>query len=212
MKKYSIALALISAIVSTGAIVNSAKAQFNSPHKYTDSVTSKTYVYIPGQPVGLAIPNLASTNDPSAESLRLDDCGWGSTEISSVTTQNIQFYGGGVLNWTGRTKGAAPTCSAAKVSSMPNAAIGDVIITGKAAWIKGGNTWGSKTLLKTYGFVIKSKANACGFVRVLLTEDRTMKNFKVGTTDYTLATLPEVTKPQICRTVAGNKIKYVPLQ
>jgi len=121
MKKHSIALALVSAIVSTGAIVSSTLANFAVPHKLVSRSNNEVYVYIPGQLSRSAVLGFVA---------------------------------------------------------------GDKAIT--------------------------SKANACGFLRIAVKINRPMTSFSIGATNYTLATLPAVFSPMICRKVGTTSQTYIP--
>jgi hypothetical protein len=213
MKKVIAALITFAAI----ALPQSAIAQttnFTSPHKWTDAATNKSYVFIPNQTPLVAIPNLISRNESGDESVRLNNCGWGSIDYFVTLVHVVRYNQPGFINWGGRTTGATPSCtqnaSGVWVSNN-NSPVGTVVKAGSKYWIKGGNSWGSISVTLSYGKVIKNKVNACGFLRVLLNDSQTMTNFTVGMTDYTLAGIPMVTKPMICRKVGSSNSTYLPL-
>jgi len=197
----AIALAPLSAIGQT--------ASFNAPHKWTDTATSKTYVYIPGQTAGSAVPGFTAPKAPVARSLTLNNCGWGKF-TKSTTSPPTNITG---ANWADRTTGTAPTCvrdpGGAYTTSNP-AATGTVVDTGTQIWIRGGTTIGSLAISVASGGNITTKANACGFVRVTISESRPMTNFSIGTTNYTLDAVPSVQKPMICRKVGSESFTYIP--
>lgn len=211
MKKVIAAILSIAAIALPQEAI-AQTAPFNAPHKWTDTATSKTYVFIPNQTPLAPIPGLTSLDESGQVSVMMNDCGWGSTGIDSSIV-NIARVGGSI-DWAGRTRGATPSCtqnsSGAWVTNN-NAAVGTVITTTGAAWIRGGTGWGSFSVIKDFGKKVASKSNACGFLRVAITATRSMKNFNVGGMNYTLATIPAVTAPMICRTQGNSKIRYVPL-
>lgn len=209
---------VIAALITFAAIAlpQSAIAQtasFTSPHKWTDSATNKSYVFIPGQTPLVAVPDLVFRDQSGEQSMKLNECGWGNIDYF-VTLINVARYDQpGFINWSARTTGAAPTCtqnaSGASVSNN-NSAVGTVVKAGSKYWIKGGTSQGWITLSLLYGKVIKNKANACGFLKLLISDARPMTNFSIGATNYTLATLPAVTKPMICRKVGTSSSTYLP--
>lgn len=213
MKKVIAALIAFAAIaLPKGAIAQT--ATFNSPHKWTDTVTSKSYLFIPGQTPLVAIPDLVSKDESGDQSMQLNDCGWGNIGYFVTLINVVRYNQPGFINWGARTTGATPSCtqnaSGAWVSSN-NSPVGTVVKAGSKYWIKGGNSWGSIILTLSYGKVIKNKANACGFLRLLISDSRPMTNFSIGATNYTLTTLPAVTKPMICRKVGTSSSTYLPL-
>ena len=208
MKKAIAAILLIAAIaLPQSAIAQS--ASFNSPHKWIDPATSKVYVFIPNQAPGLAIEGLTSIETSIGagdEAIQANDCGWSQTDNFSDLI-DVKYYNSNALNWAARTKGATPTCilSAGTYISSNNAPANTVIIAGKIVWIKGRGI-----ITKTYGKKITTKTNACGFLKVVTSESRTMRRFSVAGANYTFATLPTVSMPVICRKVGTNFINYVP--
>jgi hypothetical protein len=213
MKKVIAALIGFAAI----ALPQSAIAQtatFNSPHKWTDTVTSKSYVFIPGQTPLVAIPDLVSKDESGDQSMQLNNCGWGSIDYFVTLVNVVRYNDPSFINWNGRTIGTTPSCTQNTNGtwvSNNNLPVGTVIKAGSKYWIKGGSSWGSVILTLSYGKVIKNKVNACGFLRVLVSEARPMTNFSIGATNYTLAALPSVTKPMICRKVGSSSSTYLPL-
>ena len=184
---------------------------FGSVHKWTDAATSKTYVYVPGQTAGSAVPGFNAPKAPVTRSLTLNNCGWGSF-TKSATSPPTNITG---ANWAGKTTGAAPTCvkdaSPATTYTTSNpATTGTVIDDGTKIWVRGGTAAGTAAINITSGGNITTKANACGFVRVVVSESRPMTEFSIGTTNYTFATLPSVPKPMICRKVGTSSFTYIP--
>jgi hypothetical protein len=210
---------VIAALITFAAIVfpQSATAQsanFTSPHKWTDAATNKSYVFIPNQTPLVAISNLISRDESGDESVRLNNCGWGSIDYFVTLVNVVRYNQLGFVNWEGRTTGATPSCTQntnGTWASNNNSPVGTVVKAGSKYWIKGGSSWGSVILTLSYGKVIKNKVNACGFLRVLVSEARPMTNFSIGATNYTLAALPSVTKPMICRKVGNSNSTYLPL-
>jgi len=184
-------------------------ASFNDPHKWTDTATSKTYVYIPGQTAGSAVPGFTAPKAPVARSLTLNNCGWGKF-TKSTTSPPTNITG---ANWADRTTGTAPTCvrdpEGAYTTSNP-APTGTVLDDGTKIWIRGGTTIGSLAISVASGGNITTKANACGFVRVTASASQPMTNFSIGTANYTLDALPSVTRPMICRKIGTSSFTYVP--
>jgi hypothetical protein len=204
----------LSAIVfaPVAAIAQSA-GSFGSVHKWTDTASSKTYVYVPGQTAGSAITGFTAPKAPAARNLTLNNCGWGSF-TKSATSPPTNITGAGT-NWAGKTTGSAPTCvkdpSPATTYTTSNpAATGTVIDDGTKIWIRGGTAAGTAALSVTSGGNITTKANACGFVRVPISASRPMTNFSIGATNYTLAAIPSVSAPMICRKVGTSSATYVP--
>ena len=209
MKK-AIAAILSIAAIALPQVAIAQTAIFNSPHKWTDPATLKVYVFIPGQTPGLAIEGLTSIETSIGagdEAIQANDCGWSQTDNFSDLI-DVKYYNNNVLNWAGRTKGATPTCilSAGTYVSSNNAPINTVIIAGKIVWIKG-----QGIIRKTYGKKVTTKTNACGFLKVVTSELRTMRRFSVAGADYTFATLPTVSMPVICRKVGASSITYIPI-
>src|SRR4028119_1721351 len=97
----------LSAIVfaPVAAIAQSA-GSFGSVHKWTDTASSKTYVYVPGQTAGSAITGFTAPKAPAPRNLTLNNCGWGSF-TKSATSPPTNITG---ANCAGKTTGAAPTC------------------------------------------------------------------------------------------------------
>lgn len=191
------------------AIAQSA-GSFGSVHKWTDAATSKTYVYVPGQTAGNAVPGFTAPKAPTSRVLTLNNCGWGSF-TKSATSPPTNITG---ANWPAQS-GSAPTCvkdpsPATTYTTSNNAATGTTVDDGTKIWVRGGTTVGSVTLQITSGGAITTKANLCGFVRVTTSESRPMTNFKIGETNYTLANLPSVSAPMICRKVGTTSATYVP--
>jgi len=199
----AIALAPLSAIAQSAG-------SFGSVHKWTDSASSKTYVYVPGQTAGNAVPGFTAPKTPTPRVLTLNNCGWGSF-TKSATSPPTNITG---ANWPAQS-GSAPTCvkdpSPATTYTTSNpAATGTIIDDGTKIWVRGGTGSGSVSLQITSGGNITTKANPCGFVRVTISESRPMTNFSIGATNYTLAALPAVTKPMICRKVGTSSFTYIP--
>jgi len=207
MKKHSIALALVSAIVSTGAIVFASSANFTIPHKWINA--GRTYVYIPGQTAGSSI-QINSPQPPVSRTLTPDDCGWGS--IKKSPSSLITSISG--VNWAGRATVSTPlTCilgSDGHSNGRPMDPQGTVVDDGVRIWMRGGT---NPTMLVnvTFARTITSKVNACGFARVTVSDSRPMTAFQIGTTNYTLAAISTVTAPMICRRVGVNSMQYIPL-
>src|SRR4028119_1111546 len=130
----------LSAIVfaPVAAIAQSA-GSFGSVHKWTDAATSKTYVYVPGQTAGSAVPGFNAPKAPVTRSLTLNNCGWGSF-TKSPTSPPTNITG---ANWAGKTMGAAPTCvkdaaPATTYTTSNPAATGTVVDDGTKIWVRGG--------------------------------------------------------------------------
>jgi hypothetical protein len=201
----------LSAIVLAplSAIAQSA-GSFGSVHKWTDSATSKTYVYVPGQTAGSAVPGFSSPRAAAPRVLTLDNCGWGKF-TKSTTSPPTNITG---ANWAGKTTGTAPTCSTGASSSTYTssnpAATGTVLDDGTKIWIRGGTGPGTLSITVTSAGTVTTKANACGFVRVPVSESRPMTEFSIGSTNYSLSAVPSVSAPMICRKVGTTSATYVP--
>jgi hypothetical protein len=207
------ALLILSAIVGITYLPGIALADFTVPHKWLDSAANKTYVFIPGQTAGSAVTGFTSPGAPKDRVLTLNNCGWGSfTKSATSPPTNIT---GGSTNWAGKSSGSAVTCvkgaaPATTYTASNNGSVGTVIDDGTKIWIKGGSAAGSLTISVTTGGNITTKANACGFLRVTTSASRPMTNFSIGGTQYTLAALPSVSAPMICRKNGATSNTYVP--
>jgi hypothetical protein len=211
LKKLLAGLSLGAIVLAPVATLAQSAGSFSSVHKWTDAASSKTYVYVPGQTVGNAITGFTSPKTAAPRTLTLNNCGWGSF-TKSATSPPTNITG---ANWAGKTTGATPTCvkdaaPALTYTSSNNAAVGTVLDDGTKIWIKGGTTIGSATITVASSGAITTKANACGFVRVTTSTSNPMTNFSIGTTAYTLAALPSVPAPMICRKVGTSSATYVP--
>lgn len=201
----------LSAIVLDPLSAIGQTASFTAPHKWTDATTSKTYVYIPGQTAGNPVAGLSAPKTAAPRNLTLNNCGWGSF-TKSTTSPPTNITG---ANWAGKTTGAAPTCvkdpaPATTYTTNNPAATGTVIDDGTKIWVRGGTAAGTLSITITSAGNITSKANACGFLRISVSESRPMTNFSIGSTNYTLAELPSVSAPMICRKVGTTSATYVP--
>ena len=201
-------------ILGSVAIADLAKAgQFDVVHKHTES--GKTYVYIPAQTAGQPVTGLTSPKVATLKVLTLNNCGI--SKVSKGTTSpvtNITGAGGATVNFSAKTTGAEPTCTAGTTpgsyTSSWAGAVGDVLDAGTYYFIKGGTGPGALSVNVTTTGTITSKANACGFLRVTVSDSRPMTNFNIGTTAHTLAGLPTVTNPMICKKVGTASFTYVP--
>jgi len=207
MKRILSALALAGVVVSS--IAPAVLANFAVPHKWVDA--GKTYVYVPGQTPAVAVTGFTAPRAPTTRLLTLNNCGWGSF-TKSATSPPTLITG---ANWAGKTTGAAVTCvkdaaPALTYTSNNAGAVGSVVDDGARIWIKGGTTIGSATIGITTAGTITTAANACGFVRVTASVSRPMTAFQIGATNYTLAAIPTVTAPMICRKVGTTSQTYVP--
>ena len=213
--KRLISSALLS-ILATITLSDSAKAgQFDVVHKWVDAATSKTYVYIPAQTAGQPVTGLTSPKAATLKVLTLNNCGY--NRVSKGTTSpviNITGAGGATVNFSAKTTGAEPTCTAGtspgSYTSSWAGAVGDVLDAGTYYFIKGGTGPGALSVNVTTTGTITSKANACGFLRVTVSDSRPMTNFNIGATAHTLAALPSVTNPMICKKVGTASFTYVP--
>ena len=201
-------------ILGSVAIADLAKAgQFDVVHKHTESW--KTYVYIPAQTAGQPVTGLTSPKPATLKVLTLNNCGI--SKVSKGTTSpvtNITGAGGATVNFSAKTTGAEPTCTAGtspgSYTSSWAGAVGDVLDAGTYYFIKGGTGPGALSVNVTSTGTITSKANACGFLRVTVSDSRPMTNFDIGATAHTLAALPSVTNPMICKKVGTASFTYVP--
>lgn len=204
-------------ILGSVAIADIARAgQFDVVHKWTDSVAGKTYVYIPAQTAGQPVTGLTSPKAAALKVLTLNNCGIG--KVSKGTTSpvtSITGAGGATVNFGAKTTGADPTCTAdpatpgSYVSSWTGS-VGDVLEGATYYFIKGGTGVGALSVnVQTTG-TITSKANACGFLRVTTSTTRPMTDFNIGATAHTLAALPAVTNPMICKKVGTSSFTYIP--
>jgi hypothetical protein len=197
------------------AIADLAKAgQFDVVHKWTDSVAGKTYVFFPAQTAGQPVTGLTSPKNPTLKVLTLNNCGIGKVSKSTTSPVTNIVGSGSTVNFSAKTTGADPTCTAGTtpgtfVSSWTGS-VGAVLDGATSYFIKGGTAAGAISVNVTSTGTVTSKANACGFLRVTTSTTRPMTNFSVGTTAYTLAALPAVTNPMICKKIGVNSFTYVP--
>jgi hypothetical protein len=202
----------LSAIVLAPLSVSAQSAEsFGSVHKWTDSATSKTYIFIPGQTAGNPVAGLSAPKTAAPRNLTLNNCGWGSF-TKSPTSPPTNITG---ANWAGKTTGAAPTCvkdaaPATTYTTSNPGATGTVVDDGTKIWVRGGTGSGSTSITVTTAGAITTKVNDCGFLRVVTSTSRPMTEFSVGATNYTLAALPSVSAPMICRKVGTTSATYVP--
>lgn len=208
-KAFSVISAIGVAVVSLPGI---ASANFTVPHKWTDSASGKTYVFITGQTPDSPIANFTSPRAPKDRVLTLNNCGWGSFTKGTNPPTNIT---GGSTNWAGKTSGSPVTCTkdpapATTYTASNTGPVGTVVDDGTKIWIKGGTAAGSLTISVTTAGNITTKANACGFARIATSTSRPMTNFSIGSTQYSLASLPSVSAPMICRKNGTSSVTYVP--
>lgn len=218
MKKLAIALLTLAAI----ALPQGAIAQYDSPHKWIDSF-GKTRIYIPGT----ADTVLDVVTESSKQyTFTINVCGWISLR-ESLTRKIKGFSASGIsinpftpiINTT-----SAPICQLEngvwnwyEPQRNTQRNVGDLwrITNTNSYFIKVAmaTTVANPALqgTVTYENTIKSKINSCGFGTIIVSPTRPMTTFKIGTINYTLATLPPVTKPQICRIQSGVKLRYIPL-
>lgn len=211
LQKLLVGASLGATVLAPSAVLAQTAGQFSAIHKWTDTVSSKTIVYIPGQTAGAAVTGFVAPKAPVARSLTLNNCGWGSF-TKSATSPPTLITG---ADWAGKTTGTAPTCvkdaaPATTYTTSNPAATGAVVDDGTKIWVRGGTTIGTASISVTSGGSITTKANACGFVRVTVGTSRPMTNFSIGATNYTLAALPTVAAPMICRKIGTTSSTYVP--
>jgi hypothetical protein len=203
-------------ILGSSAIAQVAIAgEYDTVHKWTNPVDQKVYVYFPGQTAEQPVTGLTAEKVPALKTYTLNNCGIAKvTKSASSPIQNIVGANGATVNFSAKSSGADPTCTSAAgvyTSSWASATVGDVLESPTAYYIKGGTEPGAISTTITADGNVTSKANKCGFLRVGVTTSRTMTNFSVGTTDYTLATTPSVTYPMICKKISDTDYRlYLP--
>lgn len=207
MKRILSALAL--AAMAVTSIAPAVIANFAVPHKWIDA--GKTYVYIPLRTPAVAIPGFAAPKAAAQRVLTLNNCGWGSF-TKSATSPPTLITG---ANWAGKTTGPAVTCvrnpaPALTYTSNNAGQVGTIVDDGVKIWIKGGAGIGSLPIGVVTSSIITTKANACGFARVTASVGRPMTVFQIGATNFTLADLPTVVAPMICRKVGTTSQTYIP--
>lgn len=214
LQKFFVALGATALAVSPLAAIGQT-ASFSAPHKWTDTAAGKTYIFVPNKPVGVPVAGLTAPKAASPRTLTLNNCGWGSFTKSTTSPPTLITGSGVTVNWAGKTSGAAVTCTApvapaTAYTSSNNGAIGTVVDDGSKIWIKGGAAAGAAIINVTTSGALTTKVNACGFLRITVGPTRPMTNFNIGSTAYTLAALPSVTKPMICRKVGTASFTYIP--
>lgn len=188
--------------------------QYDVVHKWTNPVDSKTYVYFPSQTAEQPVAGLTAEKTPALKTYTLNNCGIAKiTKSTTSPIQNIVGANGATVNFSTKTSGADPTCTSAAgvYTSSWAGATGDVLETPTAYFVKGGSGPGAISATITSDGNVTSKANKCGFLRVGVTTSRSMTNFAVGTTEYTLAATPSVTYPMICKKITDTDYRlYLP--
>ncbi|HLO52500.1 MAG TPA: hypothetical protein VK211_29140 [Kamptonema sp.] len=210
MNRFQRLFAGIGAVGISLSSIAAIAGQYDAPHKWVDSASGKTYVYVPGQTPDAAVSGFSSEKAPTTRVLTLNNCGWGSF-TKSTTSPPTNITG---ANWP-PTSGSAVTCTkdaapATTYTASNTSPVGTIIDDGTKLWVKGGTGPGAVTLQITASGAITTKANGCGFVRVTTSTSRPMTTFKIGATSYNLSSLPTVTSPMICRKVGNSSFTYVP--
>ena len=212
MKKSLLAIGVAIAAIVAGT--ENASANYNAPHKYTDSTSGKSFVVIPNQTPNSTIANFLVPRPTVQRTLTLNNCGWGSLTKGSSAPTNITGTST-FVNWNNKTTGTAVTCTkdpspATTYTSNNNGPLGTVIDDGSKIWIKGGATTGSIIVNVETSSAITTKTNACGFVQIATSASRPFTNFNIGSTNYTFSTLPSVSKPMICKKFGTESTAYIP--
>jgi hypothetical protein len=203
-------------IFGATAIAQVANAgEFDAVHKWVDSVSGKTYVYVPNITTGQPVADFTSPRVPKLRVVTLNNCGIGRiTKSTTSPTLNIEGAGGATVNFSSKTSGSDPNCTldstAGTYGSSWNGSVGDVLEGPTAYFIKGGTGAGAISVNQTTSGKITSKGNNCGWLRVTVSATRPMTNFNIGATAHTLATVPAVTNPMICKKVGTSYFTYVP--
>lgn len=230
MKKFA-ALIAIAAIVFPQSAIGQI---YNSPHKWTDS-SGKTRVYIPSAAnTQIQFTSLAFRDS----TVFYDRCGWATINLGSSVPVSISssshtllpiafttafaptvcFIDSTTGNWNSREPGSNGVWVGGSVSTtsagLSRAGYSYYDSRFSQLYVKfiyGNGSAGSGSIRLNYNRSFKLNSNACGFGTITVSTARPMATFKIGATNYTLATLPTVNNPQICRTQSGVKMKYVPL-
>ena len=206
MKTKHLKLAGLALLITflTGTIKIS-EASYTQPYKST--INGKVTIYIPGQTSGQP-SNISSPSIPKAKPVTLNNCGIG--RIAKGTTSPVINIEGSGVNFNSATTGAKPTCTLDKTSgaytSSWNGAIGSILDDGTGYYIKGGTTAGTITVNVTNDAKVNTKANACGTIRVNVSDTKPMATFTLNGTDYSLSSLPEKL-PEQCKA----SVKYLPI-
>lgn len=209
MKKTKlIGLVIIGLISSFGTkLIAQDIAAYTQPYKST--VSGKTSIYIPTNSPGQPIASFSSPSIPKTKALTLNNCGIG--KVSKGTTSPItNIEGSGLIDFNSRQMmGTKPTCTLNKTSgqyeSSWNPSVGAMMDDGTSIYIKGGTGAGAITISVTNDSKISTKANACGTVRVNVSDTKPMANFAINGSTFYLADLPE-RLPEQCKA----SIKYLP--
>lgn len=225
MKKQLIAIASFLLTLTPLA----ANAQYDSPHKWTDSF-GKTRIYIPG-----TADNVVDVLTESSKEYTfiVNTCGWislresatrkiksFSTPTNSISINNFipsfSFYHGPLCSWVVSSswnywdKDNHYTGTGLQV---PNGSLHTIFNTNQF-FIKIAPLYSAPSSIQgtlTYENTIKNKINSCGFGTILVSTTRPMTTFKIAGVDYTLDTLPAVDKPQLCKIQGASKVRYLPL-
>lgn len=186
-----------------------AAANFSAPYKF--SAAGKTYVYLPNQTAGAVVPFTTLSTEPT--NIEFDyGCGWKFLKRQVTTTKQLVAFRtlDGKVNSSTATANNdfKPDCA----NGGWNFTIGTVYQTAEGWWVMGGLGYENKSAEVTYSKSAKVTANACGFARLATSATRTLEAFSVAGTNHTLAALPVVSAPQICKApfTGAPKVLYQP--
>jgi len=224
MKKAIAVLMAIAAIV----FPQSAIAQYNTPHKWNDAF-GVLRVYFPGV-ANTTVDILSPVSKTSTFPVSI--CGQLSLRQSStrrIISFSVSSTGVNIPNFGHNNNSfSPPVCHWSEVyntwvfnDNLVPVQSGVNAPNGYVSSINGTNqvfikvmpafTWVSSVQATVdYESTIKGRVNSCGFGVIRVTATRPMATFKIGAVNYTLAALPSVANPQICRTVGNSKIRYLP--
>ena len=205
IKHLKLAGLALSLITSLTGIIKIAEASYNQPYKTT--INGKVSIYIPGQTVGQP-SNISSPSVAKAKAVTLNNCGIG--KVNKGTTSPVINIEGSGVNFGSKTTGADPKCTLDKTTGTYTSSwagtVGTVLEGATAYFIKGGNSAGALTVNVTNDAKVNTKANACGTIRVNVSDTKPMATFTLNGTDYSLSSLPEKL-PEQCKA----SIKYLPV-
>jgi hypothetical protein len=204
-KLLSLAIPVVTLTVSSLGVSPVNAIPFGSATVYKVVNNGITSVYLSGTANSRIEVEMGST--PRTTARVVGSCG----EVRIAVPSNGSFAGlkidGVDVDASTLSTATLPSCSGGTFTESrpsnfktPN---GQVIIVGK--------TPGSGATITLSSDVERNVSiNSCGFGRINVTESLPLTTFKIGTTNYTLADLPNAGQPPVCRTLDGVSTTYTP--
>lgn len=184
-----------------------AAANFSAPYKFVNA--GKTYVYLPNQSPGAVVDFKVNNTETKNVAFDTIQCGWKFFKRQETASKTlVSFTSTSGINSATATSGTAPDCN----NGGWDIPVNTVIQTADGWWARGDIGYQVRTMNLVYQKSAKVTANECGFGRIGTTATRSLEAFSIAGTSYTLANLPETTKPQICKSpvTGAPKVLYQP--